>query len=209
MTNQETQPIQSGELTKKRRNQGRLVLVIMFSVVFGMYFVANFLYKSARNQDLSQLGTTNKGTLIYPPAQLKEDLLIQHWDAKWNLFIIYDQECDQQCEDALYKSRQVRIALGKEAGRIVCHVVSISDSIDGRTDALLNKEYPNFKKTFLTEPESISKLFKVTQALQKEAISYIFLADPNGNIMMYFTPENSGKDMITDLKKLLKLSNIG
>ncbi|MGB0691890.1 MAG: hypothetical protein ACPGPD_04220, partial [Pseudomonadales bacterium] len=37
----------------------------------------------------------------------------------------------------------------------------------------------------------------------------LFLVDPNGNVMMYFTLEKAGKPMLGDLKHLLKLSNIG
>jgi len=41
------------------------------------------------------------------------------------------------------------------------------------------------------------------------AFPLLFLVDPNGNVMMYFTLEKAGKPMLGDLKHLLKLSNIG
>jgi len=39
--------------------------------------------------------------------------------------------------------------------------------------------------------------------------NYVFIVDPLGNIPLYFTPENSFRDQLGDLKKLLKLSTIG
>jgi len=37
----------------------------------------------------------------------------------------------------------------------------------------------------------------------------VFVMDPNGNVMMYYRPEQGGKPMLNDLKHLLKTSNIG
>ena len=39
--------------------------------------------------------------------------------------------------------------------------------------------------------------------------SYILLVDPVGNVMMYYTDENTAKDIITDLETLLKYSSLG
>jgi len=37
----------------------------------------------------------------------------------------------------------------------------------------------------------------------------IFVSDPLGNIMMYYSLEASPKDILEDMKKLLKLSMVG
>jgi hypothetical protein len=37
----------------------------------------------------------------------------------------------------------------------------------------------------------------------------IFVVDPFGNIMLYFTSEHDYKSQMSDIKKLLKLSTIG
>jgi len=42
-----------------------------------------------------------------------------------------------------------------------------------------------------------------------EVSELVFLVDPLGNIMMYYTPTHSGKDLLKDLQKLLKASQIG
>ena len=42
-----------------------------------------------------------------------------------------------------------------------------------------------------------------------DSSDYIYLIDPNGNWLMYYTPEDEPGGMLKDLKKLLKLSGIG
>ena len=38
---------------------------------------------------------------------------------------------------------------------------------------------------------------------------FIYVADPVGNIMLYFTPENSLEDILDDIDKLLDQSSLG
>jgi len=37
----------------------------------------------------------------------------------------------------------------------------------------------------------------------------ILVVDPLGNMMMYYHAENTGKDMLTDIKRMLKVSKLG
>ena len=36
-----------------------------------------------------------------------------------------------------------------------------------------------------------------------------YLIDPHGNLVMYFSPDVAPRDMVDDIKRLLKLSRIG
>ncbi|WP_197685638.1 hypothetical protein [Vreelandella subglaciescola] len=45
-------------------------------------------------------------------------------------------------------------------------------------------------------------------AVNPEQEPRIVLVDPFGNVMMHYGPEHSGKDMLKDLKHLLKLSKV-
>jgi hypothetical protein len=38
---------------------------------------------------------------------------------------------------------------------------------------------------------------------------YIYVVDPLGNVMLYFTPENTAEDILSDLDTLLDNSSLG
>lgn len=55
----------------------------------------------------------------------------------------------------------------------------------------------------------VSDAFRKQVPSQFSEQNYVFIVDPLGNIPLYFTPSNTFKDQLDDLKKLLKLSTIG
>lgn len=144
-------------------------------------------------------GTTNNGELILPPAQageISEDLLSHEG---WVLIQPVANDCDENCQQMLYLSRQVVIGLGKDAGRVERVLI---------TRAEINED---FQQHLAGEHADISVLgadMSVLKAVSSQS-PLLFLMDPNGNIMMYFSLEQAGKPMLKDLKHLLKLSNIG
>jgi hypothetical protein len=40
-------------------------------------------------------------------------------------------------------------------------------------------------------------------------LHYIYVVDPLGNVMMYFTPENTPEEMLDDIDNLLDRSSVG
>ena len=49
---------------------------------------------------------------------------------------------------------------------------------------------------------------EVEQAEQLES-GYVYLVDPNGNLMMKYNHMATSRGLLKDIKKLLKISNIG
>jgi cytochrome oxidase Cu insertion factor (SCO1/SenC/PrrC family) len=149
--------------------------------------------------------TTNQGQLITPPVSGEELRLIDDSD-KWSMIIPLGSSCDEVCVKRFYNARQVNVALGKEAQRVK-RIMITNPSSDQRLVASLSRDYPDMDKV------------EVDLALAKTAFqklianpfdgNYIFLMDPNGNIMMFYTLDQSGASMLKDIKFLLKISNIG
>jgi len=49
----------------------------------------------------------------------------------------------------------------------------------------------------------------VDQKPQSLPAGGFYLIDPHGNLVLYFSPEIEPRDMVDDMKRLLKLSRIG
>ena len=193
----------------------RRILYLLFAIGFIPLLLATVMYYS---DTMIPSGRTNKGTLILPPLQWSDwqiTILQSGQQAqetgidedKWRLLIINEGDCGEACEQSLYLARQVNVALGRRADRLERYYLG-TDSNSG-LQAELSNNYPRMHQAHVDKKvleQQLKPILDTRQALQE---SYILLADPLGNIMMYYTPEQSGNDILSDLKNLLKLSNIG
>ena len=113
------------------------------------------------------------------------------------------ETCDADCQQRFYFVRQVNIALGKNSDRVQRIIVA-----DSKTSlAAIEQEYPELIRV----DSSMAQFRKALESAVSKPVSgnYIYLMDPNGNIMMFYTLEQAGKPMLKDIKHLLKISNIG
>ncbi|MDE0955656.1 MAG: hypothetical protein OSA07_04225 [Pseudomonadales bacterium] len=147
-------------------------------------------------------GRTNYGQLLLPPNELQQAQLVDENDAPWSQveadkrwLVIYltKQACDLPCQEATHLLRQINVALGKEAHRVTRLLVNQQGGINEQTKT----DYPALiqLKSLSLEP------FELGQG--------IYVVDPLGNIMMYYSKDFVGKELLKDLKKLLRTSNIG
>ncbi|MGD2054962.1 MAG: hypothetical protein PVG45_12755 [Gammaproteobacteria bacterium] len=158
---------------------------------------------------------TNKGELIQPVIDIEALGLVDDNNAvpsrddltihKWQMVYFAGASCDQECNDALYKIRQVNTAVGKNAYRLRRLIVHL-DKPDAAFLDLIEKEFPDARRLY-GEPQ---KILAAMQTLDPELnADDIYLVDPIGNIMMRFTRDMPGKWIIHDLNKLFKVSQIG
>lgn len=69
-------------------------------------------------------------------------------------------------------------------------------------DAKLSREYPQLQRY----PLDASVFSKTTG---DKATPQLWIIDPHGNLVLRYEPNVKGKDLLNDLRHLLKLSNIG
>ncbi|WP_163836189.1 hypothetical protein [Spartinivicinus ruber] len=180
-------------------------------------------YLSYNTGIFKNIGRTNNGELILPPVDLQvlkleslssNDRPTTFDDQTWKLIVLANDGCDKQCQQQLYLTRQVHIALGKEADRLERIFISLNN-----TPLTHNKQQSEFNKVVnvimklhpkiniaSTDKENIEQQLKNKVP---ELKNKILLADPLGNIMMYYTQQHSGKEILTDIKHLLKVSRVG
>lgn len=208
----------------------RLVLVTILGIPVTMILAATWLWYFVINGDLDlvrALGTSNSGTLVQPPRQiddleLREDtgalFKYSDFDPKWTLLVpAGSASCDSACENSLYVTRQIHIAIGKEFNRI--RRLYISEYTAGDTTLvpremsdghpapdsfaeLLETEHRGLKALKLP-PGGYARLFPE----HREDASTWYLVDPAGWIMMSYNSAIHYKDVISDLKFLLKNSS--
>jgi hypothetical protein len=190
------------------RARGRRKLLIVAAIFFLPVVVAFALYYG---QLWRPAGSSSKGELITPARPL-EVAGLRHADGtpadatvfadKWSLVYIGDGACDADCRTALLFARQTRLALNNEMTRVQRVFLSTGHCCD---TAYLGAEHAGLITLDASSPEAQKFLAQFPQDRQRS----LFIVDPLGNLMMRHDAGHTTKDLLTDLKKLLKLSHIG
>ncbi len=190
-----------------RKRKFWLVLVgIMLLPAMGMG-ISTWMYFSGYVPE----GRTNNGKLILPPLDFTTLSLTntgmafgtEELDGRWALMIVPDENCTEDCEQMLYLSRQVHVALGRESDRVVRLFVQ-AEGADQNPEVV--KEHPAME---WLNTDLIQTRNYLLQKAKEQKGSHLYIVDPLGNIMMHYTVENTGNDILRDMQKLLKLSQIG
>jgi cytochrome oxidase Cu insertion factor (SCO1/SenC/PrrC family) len=166
----------------------------------------------------SVYGTVNHGQLIEPPVPITQ-FNLQNTDntpfvtnvlkGSWSLLYVTTSSCSTMCKENLYNMRQVRLALGKDSDRVQRLLITNEHTSDLSVDTLIDQSYigtlhaeidPAVYTQFL-----LSSSIKGTNG-QGEAL---YVVDPLGNIMMSYRPDTSAEDILNDLNRLLRVSQIG
>ncbi len=198
-------------LSTRSRRQLWLLLVLFFAPL-GLSFL---LYYSGNGW--RPTGSTNRGELIDPARALPEVALAtpagvptspEFLRGKWSLVYAGDGACDARCRQALNDSRQVRLALNQDSSRV--------QRVFLYTGACCDQEYFATEQAGLlfaaVEGDAGRELlgaFPVYDGVEAIAAGRLYVVDPLGNLMMSYAADAPAKSLLDDLKKLLKLSQIG
>lgn len=189
-------------MNDSQRKKGRLQFLLIAALFFGPLLIAAWLYYGG--QALQPEERANHGALLEPIVSLLDavpDSAI-HDSRAWRLLYAEDGECGEACRKALYILRQSRLMLGKEMDRVervFLHGAEPPDTLLGAEEHQgLVALYDPALRAVLDD--------KRPAALPAGGF---FLIDPHGNLVMYFSPDIEPRDMVDDIKRLLKLSRIG
>jgi cytochrome oxidase Cu insertion factor (SCO1/SenC/PrrC family) len=199
-----------------RRQRSVLVgLALLFFAPLGLAF---FLYYGL---GWHPGGRVNHGQLVDPPEPLPALALPlaatgAGADAtasprllkdKWTYLYLGPGACPAACQQALYTTRQVRTALGKDRERVQRVFIAGGECCDTN---LLRTMHPDLI-TVRDVPEAapLVELLRKSQPLAESALDRIYVVDPLGNLMMSYAADATPKGMLEDLKRLLGLSHVG
>ncbi len=206
----------------KRRQRGfvnsRQALVLL-ALLFLMPVLVAYLMHMRAEHGWRPAGTTNKGTLIQPPLPLdlpaglisatEKPVSQDFLSGKWTLVYIGDAACGEVCRNRLYQMRQVRLAQGENLRRVqrLFLVTGASDAADLKK---ILADYPDMAAALLSPEQAaaIAPMFSV-EGISMQGADNLYLVDPLGNLMMYYSPDADPRGMIQDLQRLLKYSHTG
>lgn len=193
--------------TADKRPGNRLVPTLMALLFFGPLAVAISLYYLGGAQ-WRPSGSVAHGVLLLPPRELPTGVMVlpdgatADFGGKWSLIYVGRGDCDESCKAALYRTRQVRRALGKEMSRVQRVFIATSGAPNA---GFLATDHPGL----LVLTDGLSSRDVALATLGEFTEGDVFIADPRGNVVLRFPPGTAMKDMHEDLKLLLKASQIG
>ena len=195
--------------------RGRRQLLLLAALFFVPLAIAFWMYYGPSGWRPS--GDASKGDLIDPARPLAALALTtadgtptqpDFLRGKWSMVYVGDGLCDDRCRKALYLTRQSRIALNKDMGRVQ-RVFLVTGRCCDR--GFLAQEHPDLIVARVDDDASAALLepFPTYGGVPLADAGRVYLVDPLGNLLMSYAPTAPDKALLTDMKKLLRLSHIG
>ena len=173
-------------LPSSGRRQLTIILVMAFFSLGGSYA----LFFSAKGG--ASWGTTNNGVFVQPATTVAAlgwatpEQTTLATSGQWWLWTVADQ-CEAACVTALQKLRAAHILLNKRAKRV-------RRGLTTSPAFVVPEDQPDLQR-ILTPNGAMDE--------------GIYIVDPNGNLVFFYPLDINPKLLLADLKKLLKVSQIG
>lgn len=198
--------------------KGRLALIVLAVLFLGPMFAAYFSYYGGWRPG----GQVQKGHLIEPvtlpemsvydsAGQALEDDMLH--GPRWTMLYVGGSNCGDTCKQTLYNMRQVWKSLHRRSKRVQgVYIVTDRDQQTVLED-FLEAEHEGIHLGYANADNSRRASEQWLQIFNSEgrapAGDNVYLIDPLGNWMLFYTEKDSPNGMLKDIKKLLRLSNIG
>jgi cytochrome oxidase Cu insertion factor (SCO1/SenC/PrrC family) len=200
------------------RRQRRLLigLALMFFAPLGVSF---YLYYGRGTWHPG--GRVNAGELIEPPRPLPSVALPLQSSGetdpdflrrKWTLLYVQQGPCAERCRTRLYETRQVRLALDRDMDRVQRVFIADGDCCDFQ---FLHEQHPDLIAVRMSPAAApllalLPRRGSDSDSAGGDATAQrVYLIDPLGNLMMSYAPGAKPKGLLEDMKRLLRLSQIG
>ncbi len=185
--------------------------IVLIALLFAAPVVAALLWKPT--------GYVNYGELVQPARLIKDERLekldgtpfqFSHLRRKWTLLYVGGPLCNDVCKDSLYKIQQLRLAQSKNAHRVQSVYLVPADGSASAARTLVGR-HPGIIGLAADEPafKRLAEQFKINNQTPLSGTQRIYVVDPLGNLMMSYPPDADPSEMNKDLKRLLKVSQIG
>jgi hypothetical protein len=188
--------------------RGRVKLLLVAALFFAPVIAAITLFFYL--PQYIPAGRVNHGTLISPARPVPSLGLTDAQgvpapaalQGKWTLLYLGGERCDEACAARLVLARQVRLALNEKRGRVQRVYLAPSVATAQAAKAALAEEHPDL---VFVAGDSVG----AAQFFQPVEPTALYLVDPLGNWLMVYTGTIEHKGLHRDLKKLLRISQVG
>lgn len=176
------------------------LLTLPFAIAGGLYLIG---WHPER--------TGNHGTLLSPPQPLPESGLLSSegqplataaLHGKWLLILAGRGPCDAACRGRLDEMRRIQVSLNKEMGRL--RRVVLTDTASDHTLTDFRQQQPDLVVA------AAPSLWLPCKDKPADGTGYrLYVADPQGQLIISYTPDVAGKAVRADLDRLLKFAWTG
>ena len=184
------------------------LLILTFIAPIG---AAYWLYNTGGTEE-----TVNMGEFVKPGVQLMDMNLLALDGSKaaqndvyghWHMMFFMNSDCVDDCEETIYTMRQIRTTFHKESPRISNVLIHFDKNISESFQKRIKTHYVNFER-YYADKEVFNKAlgYSGNEMMDK---NIIFIVDPIGNVILKYNKDNTAKDIMQDIKRLLKASQIG
>lgn len=192
------------------QSRGRQQFLLLAALFFAPLIAAIVLYFYF--PELQPQERTNYGQLVEPARPLPDASLLDASGApagdgalrgKWSFVYVGSGDCDQDCAARLHQIRQIRTLLNEKRLRV--QRVYIAPGVDALAAArtALEADHPDLQFFADTPDGAYGRFFG---ARDPQAL---YLVDPLGNWLMVYPAGAESKGILKDIKKLLRVSQIG
>lgn len=162
-------------------------------------------------------GRTHHGVLVEPARPLPalklldadgkaaaDDALL----GKWSIVQIGAADCAQPCADKLLQTRQIRTLLNEKRLRVQRVYIAPDAAARDALRTQLGSAHPDLR-VFADDGATGARARDFFTLQGPQDAQAIYLLDPLGNWLMVYPEKSDYKNILKDLKYLLKLSQIG
>jgi len=176
------------------------LLALPFAIAAGLYLLG---WQPAR--------TGNHGTLLNPPPPLPADGLLDsagqplataELHGKWLLILAGRGACDAACRGRVDEMRRIQVSLNKDMGRLR-RVVLTDNAGDGALSDF-HRQQPD-----LVVAAAPARWLPDKEQPAEPNAYRLYVADPQGQLIISYRPDVAGKAVRADLDRLLKFAWTG
>lgn len=186
--------------TKQKKNFWKACLLI--SIFLVPMLLAGVIY---HYRAYIPVKYSNHGKLIQPAIDATWMVKAGQLPAKWHIVYYPKQCCDASCQQTLKQLKHLYQALGKESPRVDVALLLTNDNCQIASTGALNVIHLN--------PAQINRfdqqLAATRQVEMEEREQRLYIVDPHGNLILFYEQNKPYMAMYNDLKRLLKVSQIG
>lgn len=179
-----------------------IVAIFVAPILIAWLYVAGVL-------DWHGQGLLNRGELLTPPVDLRRlpptlalQAIMNLEPSHWSVLFMDSTACGEKCLLNLDRLITIRGLLGHAGGRVAIHALLGASTDPGGAAA-------RHRQRLLESPATLRAILDAaapgTPAIHLPAIAF---ADWRGQLMLYFPASARSQDLMKDLKRLLRASEI-
>lgn len=194
-----------------------IIMLSMLGLVLGSGFILSPKTEEDKLWWIEFLGTTNHGILVNPPVELSPgDLLsseapLESSEAPWSAFdqptfklvVLNVGDCDSRCQDMLRSTRQLHVRLNRDYKDVERGFLALS--LDTELASSYVEDLPDYTLLKMGNAELLDRLAG-TNIPTPEKGPLLLMINPLNIIMMAYTSDHTGSEVLEDLEHVLDLA---